>query len=90
MKWVYLDGKFLPVRNCVQINFTSVTRDEEYVVTMVVQDVNKNIEKYNYYSKVGKLSVQEVRSKFYDFVTDSYIIMFNFYHTCKQIEQSNE
>ena len=90
MKWIYLDGKFLPVQNCVQINFTSVTRDEEYVVTMVVQDVNKTIEKCTYYSKVGKLSVQEVRSKFYDFVMDSYITMFNFYHTCKQLEQSNE
>ena len=90
MKWVYLDGKFFPVQNCVQINFTSVTRDEECVVTMVVQDVNKNIEKYTYYSKVHKLSVQEVRSKFYDFVTDSYITMFNFYDTCKQIEQLNE
>lgn len=90
MKWIYLDGKFLPVQNCVQINFTSVTRDTEYIVTVVVQDVNKNIEKCTYYSKVDKLSAQEVRSKFYDFVTDSYITMFNFYDTCKQIEQSNE
>lgn len=90
MKWIYLDGKFLPVQNCVQINFIGVTRGEEYVVTMVVQDINKNIEKCAYYSKVDKLSVQEVRSKFYDFVMDSYITMFNFYHTCEQIEQSNE
>ena len=90
MKWIYLDGKFLPVQNCVQIDFTSVTKDTEYIVTMVVKDVTKDITKCAYYSKVGKLSVQEVRSKFYDFVTDSYITMFNFYHTCKQIEQSNE
>lgn len=90
MKWIYLDGKFLLVQNCVQINFTSVTRENEYTVTMIVQDVNKNVEKCIYYSKVNKLSVQEVRSKFYDFVMDSYITMFNFYDVCKQIEQENE
>lgn len=90
MKWIYLDGKFLLVQNCVQINFTSVTRENEYVVTMVVQDVNKNIEKCTHYSKVDKLSVQEVRSKFYDFIMDSCITMFNFYDVCKTIEQLNE
>lgn len=90
MKWIYLDGKFLLVQNCVQINFIGVTRGEEYVVTMIVQDVNKNIEKYTYYSKVGKLSDQEVRLEFYNFVTDSYLTMFNFYDVCKTIEQLNE
>ena len=89
MKWIYVEGKFIPVQNCVKIGFSNTQRGNEYVVTMSVEDVNGNSTKSTYYSKVDKLSEDRVRNEFYSFIKDSNITLFDFRETCKMIEVYN-
>ena len=89
MKWIYLEGKFIPVQNCVKIDFSSMQRGNEYIVTMNIEDVNGNTTRSSYYSKVDKLCEKDVRSRFYDFIMDVYITMFDFNEMCSTIEQLN-
>ena len=89
MKWIYVEGKFIPVQNCVKINFSNMQRGNEYIVTMSIEDVNGNTTRSSYYSKVDKLCEKDVRGRFYDFIMDTNIIMFDFDKMCNTIEQLN-
>lgn len=89
MKWIYVEGKFIPVQNCVKIDFNYSERDRECAVMIIVEDVNGNSTKSTYYSKVDKLSEDRVRNKFYSFIKDFDITLFDFYETCKMIEVYN-
>ena len=89
MKWIYIEGKFVPVQSCVKIDFSNMQRGNDYVVTMSIEDVNGNITRSSYYSKVDKLCEKYVRSRFYDFIKDVYITMFDFNEVCSTIEQLN-
>ena len=89
MKWIYVEGKFIPVENCVKIDFSNVQRGNEYIVTMSIEDVNGNTTRSSYHSKVDKLCEKDVRSRFYDFIMDVYITMFDFNEMCSTIEQLN-
>ena len=89
MKWIYVEGKFIPVKNCVKIDFSNMQRGNEYIVTMSIEDVNGNTTRSSYYSKVDKLCEKDVRSRFYDFIMDVYITMFDFNEMCSTIEQLN-
>lgn len=89
MKWICIECKYIPVSNCVRIDFGNTQRDNEYMVVMIVEDVNGNLTKSIYYSKRDKLSEDFVRNKFHDFIMDSTITLFDFYETCKMIEVSN-
>lgn len=86
MKWICIDAKYIPVSSCVRIDFSNTQRGNEYMVVMSVEDVNGNSTKSTYWSKVDKISEDFVRNKFYDFIMDSTITLFNFYETCKMIE----
>ena len=87
MKWIYVEGKFIPVQNCVKIDFSSMQRGNEYIVTMNIEDVNGNTTRSSYYSKVDKLREKDVRSRFYDFIMDVYITIFDFTDTCRTITE---
>ena len=89
MKWLYIEGKFIPVRNCVKIDFTNVQRDREYAITMIVEDTNSNITKSTFYSKIDKINEDDVRDRFYTFIIDDSATVFYFYSVCKSIEQIN-
>lgn len=89
MKWIYVEEKFIPVQNCVKIDFSNMQRGNEYIVTMSIEDVNGNTTRSSYYSKVDKLCKKDVRSRFYDFIMDANIIMFDFDEMCNTIEQLN-
>lgn len=89
MKWIYVEGKFIPVENCVKIDFSNMQRGNEYIVTMSIEDVNGNTTRSSYYSKVDKLCEKDVRSRFYDFIMDANITMFDFDEMCNTIEQLN-
>lgn len=89
MKWIYVEGKFIPVQNCVKIDFSNMQRGNEYIVTMSIEDVNGNTTRSSYYSKVDKLCEKDVRSRFYDFIMDVCITMFDFNKMCSTIEQLN-
>jgi len=89
MKWIYVEGKFIPVQNCVKIDFSNTQRGNDYIVTMNIEDVNGNTTRSSYYSKVDKLREKDVRSRFYDFIMDVYITMFDFNEMCSTIEQLN-
>ena len=89
MKWIYVEGKFIPVENCVKIDFSNVQRGNEYIVTMSIEDINGNTTRSSYYSKVDKLCEKDVRGRFYDFIMDTNIIMFDFDKMCNTIEQLN-
>ena len=89
MKWIYVEGKFIPVQNCVKIDFSNMQRGNEYIVTMSIEDVSGNTTRSSYYSKVDKLCEKDVRSRFYDFIMDVYITMFDFNGMCSTIEQLN-
>lgn len=89
MKWIYVEGKFIPVQNCVKIDFSNMQRGNEYIVTISVEDVNGNTTRSSYYSKADKLCEKDVRSRFYDFIMDVYITMFDFNEMCSTIEQLN-
>ena len=89
MKWICVDCKYIPVSNCVRIDFGNTQRGNEYIVVMIVEDVNGNITRSSYYSKVDKLCEKDVRSRFYDFIKDVCITMFDFNEVCSTIEQLN-
>ena len=89
MKWIYVEGKFIPVQNCVKIDFSNMQRGNEYIITMSIEDVNGNTTRSSYYSKVDKLCEKDVRSRFYDFIMDVNITMFDFDEMCNTIEQLN-
>lgn len=89
MKWIYVEGKFIPVQNCVKIDFTYSEIDRECAVMIIVEDVNGNSTKSIYHSKRDKLSDDFIRNKFQDFIIDSTITLFDFYKTCKMIEVYN-
>lgn len=89
MKWIYVEGKFIPVENCVKIDFSNMQRGNEYIVTMGIEDVNGNITRSSYYSKVDKLCEEDVRGRFYDFIMNTNITMFDFDEMCNTIEQLN-
>lgn len=89
MKWICIDCKYIPVSNCVRIDFGNIQKGNEYMVVMIVEDVNGNSTKSNYYSKVDKLSEDRVRNEFYSFIKDSDITLFDFREICKMIEVSN-
>lgn len=89
MKWIYLEGKFIPVQNCVKIDFSSMQRGNEYIVTMNIEDVNGNTTRSSYYSKVDKLCEKDVRILFYKFIIDTNMIVFDFNELCSTIEQLN-
>ena len=89
MKWIYVEGKFIPIEKCVTIDFSSMQRENEYIVTMSVEDVNGNTTRSSYYSKVDKLCEKDVRNSFYDFIMDVYMTMFDFNRMCSSIEHSN-
>ena len=87
MKWIIVDGNFIPVENCKYINFTNSMQDHEYNVTINVSISGNIIKKSTYYSKLGKISQEEVESEFYSFIMDSCITIFDFYNVCKTIER---
>ena len=89
MKWIYVEGKFIPVQNCVKIDFSNMQRGNEYIVTMSIEDVSGNTTRSSYYSKVDKLCEKDVKSRFYDFIMDVYITIFDFNEMCSTIEQLN-
>ena len=89
MKWLYIEGKFIPVQSCVKISFTSIQRDKECAITMIVEDTNNNITKATFYSKIDKISEDDVRDMFYNFIIDGSTTVFYFYDVCKSIEQIN-
>lgn len=89
MKWICIDCKYIPVSNCVRIDFGNTQKGNEYMVVMIVEDVSGNSTKSTYYSKVDKLSEDRVRNEFYSFIKDSDITLFDFYETCKMIEAYN-
>lgn len=89
MKWIYIEGKFIPVQNCVRINFSSMQRENDYIVTMNVEDVNGNTTCSSYYSKVDKLCEKDVRGRFYKFVCTNSRRLFDFNEMCSTIEQLN-
>ena len=89
MKWIYVEGKFIPVQNCVKIGFSNTQRGNEYIVTMNIEDVNGNTTRSSYYSKVDKLCEKDVRILFYKFIIDTNMIVFDFNELCSTIEQLN-
>lgn len=89
MKWIYVEGKFIPVQNCVNIDFNYSEKDKECFVIIIVEDVNGNLTKSIYYSKVEKLHVDAVRNEFYNFIKDTNTTMFDFNEMCSTIEQLN-
>ena len=89
MKWIYVEGKFIPVQNCVKIDFSNTQRGNDYIVTMNIEDVNGNTTRSSYYSKVDKLCEKDVRNRFYDFIMDVNTTMFDFDGICNIIERLN-
>lgn len=89
MKWIYVEGMFIPVQNCVRIDFTNAQHGNEYIVTMSTEDVNGNTTHSSYYSKVDKLCEKDVRDHFYEFIMCTNTILFDFNEICNTIEQLN-
>ena len=90
MKWIIVDGNFILVENCKYINFTNSRNYTEYNITINVCISGNIIKKSTYYSKLGKISQEEVESIFYSFIMDSGITVFDFYKVCKSIERKDK
>ena len=88
MKWIILDNKYINVSNCTDIVFTNSECGNEYKVIIKVCTINNTFSS-TYYSKVGKLNMSEVEDKFYDFIMNNDITVFDFAKECKRIEVNN-
>ena len=88
MKWIILDNKYINVANCTDVVFTDSECGNEYKVFMRVCTINNTFSS-TYYSKVDKLSMSEVEDRFYEFIMDNDITVFNFHRECKRIEVNN-
>ena len=85
MKWIYIDRKFIPVQNCTNISFGERQRENEYVVTMIVEDINGNITRSSFYSTNSNLDEYTIRCLFYEFIADINSTVFDFWEVCNTI-----